>query len=97
MIESSFVIEKSKDGYNIAKIKVDNKWIYIGSKYNVKSDIDKFLQSIKKKSLIESERFIVFGFGAGEHIKKLREKSKKSEILIFEPNNDLNMQLIVIL
>ncbi|CAI3226594.1 motility associated factor glycosyltransferase family protein [Clostridium neonatale] len=89
MIESSFVIEKSKDGYNIAKIKVDNKWIYIGSKYNVKSDIDKFLQSIKKKSLIESERFIVFGFGAGEHIKKLREKSKKSEILIFEPNNDL--------
>ncbi|CAI3552149.1 motility associated factor glycosyltransferase family protein [Clostridium neonatale] len=89
MIESSFVIEKSKDGYNITKIKVDNKWIYIGSKYNVKSDIDKFLQKVKKSELIESDKIIAFGFGAGEHIKKLREKYKECEILIFEPNTDL--------
>nr|WP_321023695.1 6-hydroxymethylpterin diphosphokinase MptE-like protein [Clostridium neonatale] len=89
MIESSFEIEKSKDGYDIAKIKVNNKWIYVGSKYNVKLDIDRFLQKIEKTDLIESDKFIVFGFGAGEHIKKLREISKKSEILIFEPNNNL--------
>lgn len=89
MTESSFVIEKSKDGYDIAKIKINNKWIYIGSKYNVKSDVDDFLQDIEKKVLIESGKFIVFGFGAGEHIRKLRDKYKECEILIFEPNNDL--------
>lgn len=71
-----FTIEKSKDGYNIAKIKKDNKYIYIGSKYNVRSELDKFLNYIDTLDGIEDneKQFIIFGFGAGEHIKELRKK-----------------------
>lgn len=83
-----FTIEKSKDGYNIAKIKKDNKYIYIGSKYNVRSELDKFLNYIDTLDGIEDneKQFIIFGFGAGEHIKELRKKYKKNKIKVIEPN-----------
>lgn len=87
--QSSLIIEKSKDNYDIAKIKINNKWIYIGSKYNVKYDIDKFLYNFKDKKDDKKYKFIVFGFGSGEHIKELRKKFKKSYIAVFEPNPDI--------
>lgn len=85
MNEQHFRIEKSKDNYNIAKIEKNNKWIYIGSKYNMKKEIEFFEKHIDNKN--ESDYiFIIFGFGAGEHIKVLREKYKESTMKIFEPN-----------
>lgn len=77
-------IEKSKDNYDIVKINIDGKWVYIGSKYNMKNEINKFLETAK-----EIKIFVVFGFAAGDHIKALREKYKDAEIKIFEPNEEI--------
>ncbi|WP_294376391.1 motility associated factor glycosyltransferase family protein [uncultured Clostridium sp.] len=77
-------IEKSKDNYDLAKININEKWVYIGSKYNMKNEIDKFITQIKKDDLL-----IIFGFGAGEHIKTLRKKFIDLDIIIFEPNKDI--------
>lgn len=80
-----FQIEKSKDNYDIAKIRKDGKFIYIGSRYNMKGEIEKLLEKIEN-DCIQNEQFIVFGFAAGEHIKELRRKFPVSKIRVFEPN-----------
>lgn len=84
MKESKIRIEKSKDDYNILKVNIDEKWIYIGSKYNMKNEIDKFLKQAKKTKI-----FIVFGFSAGEHVKALRDKFKDAQIKVFDPNEEI--------
>ncbi|WP_294379600.1 motility associated factor glycosyltransferase family protein [uncultured Clostridium sp.] len=83
-----FEIEKTKDNYDILKIMKDNKSIYMGSKYNMENDINNFLKNIESDFV--SKLIFVFGFGAGEHIKKLRDLYKKSKIIIFEPNSEIS-------
>ncbi|MBC2455905.1 motility associated factor glycosyltransferase family protein [Clostridium beijerinckii] len=86
--ELEFQIEKTKDGYEILRINKDNKWIYIGSKYNMKSEIDKFLKKIDGNN--DKDRiFLIYGFATGEHIKALRKNFKNNKILVFEPNRKL--------
>lgn len=82
-------IEKTKDNYIILKIKKDDKWIYIGSKYNMKNSIDKFMEKNQMSEEDEEKIFIIFGFGTGDHIKELRKKYKNNIILVFEPNEKL--------
>ena len=85
MQDSYLKLEKSKDNYDIIKIKKDNKWIYIGSKYNMKNELESFENQIDDKNE-KKLTFLIFGFGAGEHIKMLREKYEESILKIFEPN-----------
>ena len=86
-----YKFEDTKDNFKILRINKQNKWIYVGSKYNMNSEINKFLNNIeeaeidKKKSII-----IIFGFGTGDHIKAVREKYKENEIIVFEPNFNLH-------
>lgn len=83
-----FKIEKTKDNYDILRINKNNKWIYIGSKYNMKNEIDKFLEQVGYED--DPKRvFLIYGFAAGEHIKALRNKFKENKILVFEPNIEL--------
>lgn len=87
-MQNDYIIEKSKDGYEILKIKKGNKWIYIGSKYNMKNEIDKFINEFdedKDKNSI----FFVYGFASGVYIKELRKKFKKNKIIVYEPNQNL--------
>lgn len=84
MKESKMRIERSKDDYNIVKVNIDEKWIYIGSKYNMDNEIGKFLQKIN-----DAKKIIIFGAGTGDHIRALREKKRDIEIIVFEPNNDI--------
>ncbi|MFL0269666.1 motility associated factor glycosyltransferase family protein [Candidatus Clostridium radicumherbarum] len=82
-----YFLEKSYDNRNIIKIEdIDNKkMFYIGSKYSVQRDIDKFLKQINDFNV--STIFLVFGFGAGEHIfKLLDEVGENNKILIIEPD-----------
>lgn len=85
--EFEYKVEESKDGYKILKVNIDNKWIYIGSKYNMEQEIEKFLYKFTEKK--KESVFIVFGFGCGEHIKKLRKKYPENQILVYEPNVSL--------
>lgn len=83
-----FKIENSKDNIEILKVNNNGKDIYIGSKYNMNSLIGKFLMDIEED--IESDSIlIIYGFGTGEHIKRLSEKFPQNMILVFEPNLEL--------
>ncbi|NFT51115.1 motility associated factor glycosyltransferase family protein, partial [Clostridium botulinum] len=83
------ITEKSKDNKNIFRIKKDNKWIYIGSKYSVSRDVDNFINKTLK--IINDEQLLViFGLGAGEHIIKLLSYlSQQNKVIIIEPNNSV--------
>ncbi|MFR1380498.1 MAG: motility associated factor glycosyltransferase family protein, partial [Clostridium neonatale] len=74
--------------YNILRIKKSGKWIYIGSKYNMKNQIDKFLGNFTEND--KEKILIVFGFGAGEHIKQLRKKFENNKIIVIDPIENLN-------
>ncbi|MGL4761234.1 MAG: motility associated factor glycosyltransferase family protein [Sarcina sp.] len=84
----SWVIEKSRDNYDVIKIEVANKYKYIGSKYNQKREVEKFIKDIGE--LRSGDIYIVFGISCCEHIKELMilKKSKK-RILIIEHNEEL--------
>jgi len=79
------VIEKSKDNKNVLKIYVNEKQIYTGSKYLVSRDVDKFINEIGEVNINTS--IIIFGLGAGEHIKEVVNKFNNSiSILVIEPD-----------
>lgn len=81
-------IETTKDDYSILKIRKDDKWTYIGSKYNMKDYIEKFIEKIKIQE-DDNKIFFIFGFGTGEHIRELRKKYINNIIIVFEPNEKL--------
>lgn len=85
----NYEIEKSKDGLPILRVDKDGKKIYIGSKYNMKSEIEKFLNAFDD-AYSDDAVLLVYGFGTGEHIKFLRNRYSKNKILVFEPNLKLN-------
>lgn len=86
-VESKISLELSKDNYLVAKVNIDGKYKYIGSKYNMKSCIDKFIDKIDNVS--KDSIFIIFGLGSGEHIKYLMNEYKNNIIIVFEPNKEL--------
>ena len=83
-----YTVEKSKDNLNILKIKINNKEKYLGSYYNHKRDIDKFIQDIgmiKNKTAI-----VIYGLLDGEYLLRLSEIKKKDfKIIVFEDNEEL--------
>lgn len=80
-------IEETKDKMQIIRIMKDGKNIYIGSKYNMKQELDNFLKNIN--NIKNNTILIVLGFGTGEHIKILREHYSENSIFILEPNKSL--------
>ena len=84
----NFNIEKSKDGYDLIRVNIDEKWIYIGSKYNQKKEVNRFIKSFGIITL--DDIYVVIGLSCGEHIRDLLKETKGNEnkILIFEPNKE---------
>ncbi|HIG0359210.1 TPA: motility associated factor glycosyltransferase family protein [Clostridium sporogenes] len=83
------IIEKSKDNRNIFRIKRDNKWIYIGSKYSVSRDVDNFINKILE-TINDEQLLFIFGLGAGEHIVELLQYiSQQNKVVIIEPNDSV--------
>ncbi|AAK80159.1 hypothetical protein BJV85_001679 [Clostridium acetobutylicum] len=90
--EEQYCIEKSTDNKNIIKVEKNKKNIYLGSKYNVKKDIDKFLNEMgdyNKESI-----FVCFGLGAGEHIKELLKITENNIIVVIEQDNKVINTLV---
>lgn len=84
----SLNIENSKDGYRVLQIEIEGKKQYLGSKYNQKREIDKFINQFDK--FAENDNYIIFGLSFGEHIRKMLElTNKRSKILIVELNDEL--------
>lgn len=83
----SYSVEESKDNKLILRVKKDNKFIYLGSKYNVSRDIENILKNIND---ISDNVIIIFGYGTGEHIEELLNfLNSNNKVIIFEP--DLNI------
>ena len=79
------ILEKSKDNKNIFKVKYDDKFKYIGSKYNVQQDIDNLCEDFKDINL--DTIIIIFGLSTGEHIEKIKEIINKfNRVLVMEPD-----------
>jgi Uncharacterized protein conserved in bacteria len=86
--EEECIIEISKDNRYIVRINKDGKLKYIGSKYSVERDIEKFISDIN--SIEANQTIIIFGLGAGEHIKYLvNNLSSANKIFIVEPNAEI--------
>lgn len=84
----SLEIDVSKDGYKILKVNIDDKKMYLGSKYNQKREIEKFLSNLDQ--ITEKDNYIVFGLSFAEHIEELLKKTyENSKILIIEFNKEL--------
>ncbi|GAV22541.1 motility associated factor glycosyltransferase family protein [Carboxydothermus pertinax] len=81
------IMGKSKDCFDLVKIRINNKENYIGSKYNHLRDIELLLEKVKEE---KSYIYFIFGLGAGEYIEPLLEKlDEKSKLIIVEPNKNI--------
>lgn len=84
-VNNNYILEKSKDDKYILKINNGEKSFYIGSKYSVQRDIDKFIEQVKDYNV--STIFVVFGLGTGEHIVELLQKiSTTNKVFVVEPD-----------
>lgn len=87
-----YIVEKSKDNYDILKIVNDKRSIYIGSKYNEKREIDKFINLAGE--MTEKDNYVVLGLGTGNHIKELiKAKHNKAKILVIECEKEWSNKL----
>jgi hypothetical protein len=82
---SDVKLEKSRDNRNIFKVKYNENFRYIGSKYNTGKDIKNFISKFKDIKI--DTLLIVFGIGAGEHILELMKiLNDFNRLLIVEPD-----------
>ncbi|MCY6959559.1 motility associated factor glycosyltransferase family protein [Clostridium brassicae] len=80
-------IEISKDNKYVIQIDKNGKLRYVGSKYSVQRDIEKFYDYILKEANAETI-FLIFGLGSGEHIKYLFDRiTNSNKVLIIEPSS----------
>ncbi|KYH34807.1 hypothetical protein CLTEP_12720 [Clostridium tepidiprofundi DSM 19306] len=89
-----YILEQSKDNRKVLRVKKNGRFVYIGSRYNVQRDIDKFMSNLAN---INSESIIiVFGFGTGEHILQLmKELTCTNKIIIIEPDEKILLKNIL--
>lgn len=84
---ADYIVEDTKDNQKIIRVKKDNKWIYIGSKYNNTKITEDFSKSY---NIEDGENiYIILGFAMGYHIESLLDNSKENKIIVIEP--DLNI------
>lgn len=81
-------IELSRDGYRILKICSSGKVRFLGSKYNHKREIYKFINKLGKNTV--RDNYIIFGLSFAEHIDELLKKiSINSSVAIVELSDDI--------
>ena len=81
-------LEISKDNLRILKINHNGKEKYIGSYYNHKRDIDKFIKEIKE--INDNSIIVTYGVMDGEHLLELcKEEYKNLKIIVFEKEEKL--------
>lgn len=86
MLEN-FWREYSYDGYEIFRIKKEKKLLYLGSKYNMKIEIEKIQNNIKETP--DLKLIVIFGSGSGVWIDELDKITSDKKILIIEPDKYL--------
>lgn len=90
MVEN-YNTEYSYDGYEIYKIKRDEKLLYLGSKYNMKNEIETLQKKIKQISDLNA--IVIFGSVNGAWLEELDAVMTDKKILIVEPEKFLAEKL----
>lgn len=81
-------LEISKDNLRILKINHNGKEKYIGSYYNHKRDIDKFIKEIE--DINDNSVIVTYGVMDGEHLLELcKEEYKNIKVIVFEKEERL--------
>lgn len=83
----NFYIDQSLDGYELLRMSRNNKWNYIGSRYNMKREIELIQKNIKNTSSLKP--ILVFGAANGVWLEDIDKITSGKEILIVEPDKDL--------
>lgn len=86
-MQNNFYVDYSLDGYEILRVNKNNKWFYIGSKYNMKREIDLIQKNIKKISSLKS--IVIFGGANGVWLEDIDKIATGKEILVVEPCKEL--------
>lgn len=78
----------TKDGKIILKCSVENRNIYLGSKYNETKNIEGFINNL---NIVDGEAIIIIiGLASGEYLKELIERlSEENKIIIIEPDENI--------
>lgn len=87
-MSSEYYVENSMDGRNIIRVVNEDRKIYIGSRYSVERDINRFNENVNH---INANTVIVaFGIACGEHIKEaLKNLGDSNKIIIIEPSKEI--------
>ncbi|WPC41065.1 motility associated factor glycosyltransferase family protein [Clostridium sp. JS66] len=87
-MNNQYYIETSNDDKSIIRVVNEERKVYIGSKYSVERDINKFIYDLD--SVNGNNVIIVFGLGAGEHIRELLKNiTDNNKIIIVEPSTEI--------
>ncbi len=86
-IESIFV-EKAKSGLNTAKIKENDTYKYIHSKYDPLKEAETLIKRYENE-LGKSEIAIFFGTGLGYHVELVLRTFPDIKLYIYEPNKEV--------
>ena len=80
------IVEESRSGKNTLKVKVDNKYVYLHSKYDPEREADTLVENL---DIDEESSIIFYGTGLGYHIEKILEDKPNIKYYIYEPIPEL--------
>ena len=80
------IVEEGRSGKNTLKVKVDNKSVYLHSKYDPEREANSLVESFK---VDEESSIIFYGTGLGYHIEKILEDNPNIKYYIYEPIPEL--------
>lgn len=85
------VIEYSFDNIEVIKINNKDKSVYLGSKYNMRREIENFIK--KFLPVNKNYKIIIFGSSGGKWIDTYINEFKERDIIIIEPLMELKEKL----
>ena len=87
-MSSEYYVETSADGRNIIRVVNEDRKVYIGSRYSVERDINRFNENVNH--INGNTVIIAFGISCGEHIKEvLKNLGDSNKIIIIEPSKEI--------
>ncbi|WP_097025880.1 sulfatase-like hydrolase/transferase [Clostridium peptidivorans] len=80
-------VERTRDNKYCTKLILNNRKLYLSSKYNTSSEVDKFISTMENFNINEKHIILIFGLSFGYHIEELLKKINEEDIIIvIEPD-----------
>lgn len=87
LIESTVILEETKNNKKTLKIKKDGKTSYLHSKYDPIREAELIIDMLEEKEEITEDTHVVFyGLGLGYHVDAFLKRYPKNDFTIYEPS-----------